>query len=97
MVRTQKQKKQEIFFIGALLGLLMVFSATMKAEIRLYQKFVSVFGVYTCVFPGSVFKVSTKVSVFKSLRIQARIHRIRVNERPKRRQMSPFLPEYVYV
>ena len=96
-VRTKKQKRQKFFFIGALLGLLMVFSATMKAGIRSYKKCVSVLGVYTSVFHGSVFEVSTKVSVFKSLRFQARIHRIRVNERPKQRHLSPFLPEYVYV
>ena len=68
--RTKQQRKQKYFFIKAFVGLLMVFSAAMKAEVRVYQNCVSVFGVYTSVFYGSVFEVSTKVSVFRSLRFR---------------------------
>ena len=91
-VRMEQQRKLTFFYTEVLIGLLEASSASMKAEIRSYQKCVSVFGVYTCVFTVSIFQVSTKVSVFSSV-----FSCMRVNERPKRRQMSPFLPEYVYV
>ena len=42
--------------------------ASMKAKVRLYQKYVSILCVYTCRFQVSVFKVSSLVSGVKSLR-----------------------------
>ena len=61
-------RKCNFVLIDIEVGLLLTFLASMKAKVRLYQKYVSVLGVYTCRFQVSVFKVSSLVSGFKSLR-----------------------------
>ena len=61
-------RKCNFMLIDIEVGLLLTFLASMKAKVCLYQKYVSVLGVYTCRFQVSVFKVSSLVSGFKSLR-----------------------------
>ena len=63
---TMRCRKLNFVLIGFELGLLLTFLASMKAKVCLYQKYVSVLGVYTCRFQVSVFKVSSLVSRFKS-------------------------------
>ena len=67
LVRTKRQRKRVFFLIDVVVGLLVAFSASMKAGIRSYRKRVSVFGCLYSVFTVSVFKVSTLVSGFNSL------------------------------
>ena len=68
LVCSNQQRLCKIFFIDVVSMFLLAFSASMKAEVLSYQKHVSVFGVYTCIFKVS--KVSTLVSVFTSLRLR---------------------------
>ena len=49
------------------------------------------------VFEVFVFKVSTLVSVFGSLRFACRFHRFGVNGKPKPREISSFLPNSIVV
>ena len=72
LVRTKQKRKRKFFLIDVVVGLLIAFSASMKAEVRSYRKRVSVFGCLHSVFTISVFEVSTLVSGFNSLRFQAK-------------------------
>ena len=65
---TMHCRKRNFVLIDVKVGLLLTFLASMKAKVRLYQKYVSILGVYMCRFQVSVFKVSSLVSGFKSLR-----------------------------
>ena len=67
LVRTKRQRKRKFFLIDVVVGLLVAFSASMKAQVRSYQKHVSVFGCLHSIFTVSVFEVSTLVSGFNSL------------------------------
>ena len=49
LVRTRRQRKRKFFSIDVVVGLLLAFSTSMKAEVRWYQKRVFVSSVYTCV------------------------------------------------
>ena len=69
-------RKCNFVLIAVEVGVLLTFLASTKAKVHLYQKHVSVFWVFTCekadtficVFQVSVFKVSSLVSEFRSLR-----------------------------
>ena len=65
---TMRCRKLNFVLIDFEVGLLLTFLTSMKAKVRLYQKYASVLGVYICHFQVSVFKVSSLVSRFKSLR-----------------------------
>ena len=67
-VRASTHEATEKTLIDVIVGLLVAFSASVKAEVRSYQKCVSVFGCLHSVFTVSVFEVSTLVSGFNSLR-----------------------------
>ena len=68
LVRSNQRRLCKIFFINVVSMLLLAFSASMKAEVRSYKKRVFVFWCLHVRFHVSVFKVSTLVSVFTSLR-----------------------------
>ena len=63
--------KRNFVLIDVEVGLLLTFLASMKAKVRLYQKYVSVYGCLhvkkIAVFQVSIFKVSGLVSGFRSL------------------------------
>ena len=72
---TMHCRKCNFVLIDVKVGVLLTFLASMKAEVRSYQKYASVFGclhvkkqIHLCVFQVSVFKVSSLVSGFRSLR-----------------------------
>ena len=65
---TMRCIKLNFVLIDFEVGLLLTFLTSMKAKVRLYQKYASVLGVYMCRFQVSIFKVSSLVSRFKSLR-----------------------------
>ena len=61
-------RRRNFVLIDVEVGLLLTFLASMKAKVRLYQKYVSIYGCLHVVFQVSVFKVSGLVSGFRSLR-----------------------------
>ena len=67
LVRTKRQRKRNFSLIDVVVGLLVAFSASMKAKVHSYRKRVSVFGCLHSVFTVSVFEISTLISGFNSL------------------------------
>ena len=68
---TMRCRKCNFVLIDIEVELLLTFLVSMKTKVRLYQKYVSIFWVFTheklAVFQISGFMVSTQVSGFKSL------------------------------
>ena len=61
---TMRCRKLNFVLIDFKVGLLLTFLASMKAKVRLYQKYVSVLGVYTCRFQGLQFGLRIRKSLF---------------------------------
>ena len=75
---TMRCRKLNFVLIDFEVGLLLTYLASMKAKVhvRLYQKYVSVLGVYTCRSP--VWSPDSKVFI-----LHVCFHRLRVNGRLK--------------
>ena len=83
-------RKCNFVLIDVKVGVLLTFLASMKAKVRSYQKYVSIFGclhvkkwIHLCVFQVSVFKVLQFGLHSEFFVLHVRFHCFRVNRRPK--------------